>query len=67
MNEKGMRAAEAVARWHLGDRHWAGLIVGAYLNPDAAMENLRAEQAEERALARAVPALRDKHESGGTQ
>lgn len=43
--EERMRAAEAVAGWHLGDRTWAGLIVGAYKSPRLAMEVLRAEMA----------------------
>lgn len=43
---QGMRAAEAFARWHLGDRGWAGLIINAYLNPESVMENLRREMAD---------------------
>jgi hypothetical protein len=38
--------ARRVARWHIGDPSWADLIVNAYLNPDAAMAQLQADQKE---------------------
>ena len=43
---KGMEAARAVAGWHLGYRSWADTLIDAYLNPEEALENLRAEKAE---------------------
>ena len=46
-HEDGMRAARAVAQWELGDPYWADIIVGAYLRPEAAMENLRREKGED--------------------
>lgn len=47
-HDRRMDAAESVARWYLGDRGWAGKLVGAYLNPDAALEALELEQQPER-------------------
>lgn len=44
IDEAGLRAAEAVAQWHLGDRGWARILIGAYLNPEAALANLKAEK-----------------------
>lgn len=41
---EGMRAARAVAQWHLGYTSWADLIVNAYLNPEAAMVTLEREK-----------------------
>lgn len=46
-HEERMRAAERIANWYLGDRGWAGKLVGAYLNPDAAIEALEREQRPE--------------------
>lgn len=43
-HDERMRAAEALAQWHLGSRGWGGLIVGAYPHPVETMENLRAER-----------------------
>ncbi len=43
-NKEGMRAARAVAQWYLGDPSWAGMILNAYFNPKAAMENLADEK-----------------------
>lgn len=43
-HEERMAVAERVARFYLGDRGWAGFLVGAYLNPDAALESLEREQ-----------------------
>jgi hypothetical protein len=45
-HEKRMTAARARAQWELGDSHWAGVIVGAYLHPDEDAEALRREMAE---------------------
>lgn len=45
VNEKGLRAARQYAQWYIGDPSWANNIIDAYLNPDEAMENLRAEKA----------------------
>lgn len=47
MNEKGLRAARAVAQWHIGDPSWANLIVDAYLNPERAIEQLAREKGGE--------------------
>lgn len=46
-DEKGMQAAERVAGWYLGHRSWAGLLIGAYLNPDEALRKLRYEMGED--------------------
>lgn len=35
--------ARRVAQYHIGDPDWADLIVGAYLNPDAAQASLQAD------------------------
>ena len=43
-HEKGMRAARERAEWELGDASWAGILVGAYLYPDADIDALRREQ-----------------------
>lgn len=34
-HEERMMAARSRAQWELGDPSWAGVIVGAYLRPDA--------------------------------
>lgn len=44
-HEERLRAAEAFAQWHLGDRNWAGLILDAYMHPKASMERLKLEKA----------------------
>ena len=41
---RGLQAARRYARWHIGDSNWADSIIGAYLNPDAAMEALDHDQ-----------------------
>jgi hypothetical protein len=46
-DQKGLEAARQVAGWHLGYRSWADTLVEAYLNPEEALENLRAEKAED--------------------
>lgn len=40
-NAEGLRAARAYAGWHLGYRSWADNIINAYLNPGAAMNQIR--------------------------
>lgn len=45
-HEDRMRAAEDVARWYLGDRGWAGKIIGAYLWPDESREGLAREMGD---------------------
>lgn len=42
-HEAGMAAARAVAEWEIGDSSWGGIIVAAYLNPEATMAVLREE------------------------
>jgi hypothetical protein len=46
-DENGLRAARAVAGWHLGYPSWADKLIGAYLNPEVALENLRREQGDD--------------------
>jgi len=46
-HDERMRVAEEVAAWSLGSRAWAREIVGAYLYPDAALENLQRERGED--------------------
>jgi hypothetical protein len=36
--------AEKAAGWWLGDPEWAGMLIGAYLNPQANAERLADEQ-----------------------
>lgn len=43
-HERGVKAAEEVARWKLGDRGWAHTILNAYFNPGEAIEKLREEE-----------------------
>ena len=43
-HEKGLQAARAVAQWHLGYPYWADKLVSAYLDPERALEALRAEK-----------------------
>lgn len=50
-HEERMRAAERVALWYLGSRGYAGLLVGAYLNPDSAIASLEREQNDQEAQA----------------
>lgn len=47
LDEEGLRAARAVAGWYLGYQSWADTLIGAYLNPQEAMENLRREKGED--------------------
>jgi hypothetical protein len=42
---EGMKAARALAGWHLGHPSWADTIINAYLNPETAMERLDREKA----------------------
>jgi hypothetical protein len=42
-HDERMRVAERVAGWYLGDRGWAGMLVGAYLNHEEAAKNLGRE------------------------
>lgn len=44
---KGIAVAREVAQYEIGDATWAHVIVDAYLNPDAALEELRREQEED--------------------
>lgn len=46
LDEEGLRAARAIAGWYLGYSSWADKIIGAYLNPDEALKNLRREKGE---------------------
>jgi hypothetical protein len=46
-HEERMSAARRVAQWELGDSSWAGAIVEAYRDPDAAHEYLDGVGAEE--------------------
>lgn len=34
LNPEGLAAARRYARWHIGDRSWADLILNAYQNPE---------------------------------
>jgi len=45
LDPAGVAAARRYARWHLGDSAWAGEILRAYQNPDAANRELDKEQA----------------------
>jgi hypothetical protein len=40
----GIAVALEVALWEIGDASWAHVIVDAYLNPEAALRELREEQ-----------------------
>lgn len=44
--EQRMAAARARAQWELGDPSWAGVILGAFLYPEADQDNLRRERGE---------------------
>jgi hypothetical protein len=44
IDPRGLRVARRYARWHIGDPYWADAILDAYLNPDAAEEQLRRER-----------------------
>jgi hypothetical protein len=44
LHELGMEAAHARAEWELGDRNWADILVGAYLDPLMDRLSLLAEQ-----------------------
>lgn len=41
---RGIEVAREVAQYEIGDASWAHVIVDAYLNPERALEELRAEQ-----------------------
>lgn len=45
-HEQRMAAARARATWELGDPSWAGVILGAYLYPDADAAALAAERTQ---------------------
>lgn len=45
-HDERMRVVEQVAGWHLGYSSWGAFLVGAYTNPDAALESLREEKAK---------------------
>ena len=45
LNEGGLEAARRYARWHIGDSHWADLILKAYFNPSETNAELDREQA----------------------
>lgn len=49
---KGMQAARRFAGWHIGDGHWAELIIEAYTNPDLANEIMDSEDVPENTDAR---------------
>lgn len=42
----GLKAARAVAEYHIGDSSWADMIIDAYLLPENAMEELKKEMEE---------------------
>lgn len=44
-HQRRMNAARAVAEWELGSASWAGTLIGAYLDPDGALEGLAARKA----------------------
>lgn len=46
IDEDGMRAAEQWAQWHLGSRDWAHLIIRAYMNPEAALAEVKEAKAK---------------------
>lgn len=41
-----MDAARQVSQWELGDPSWAGVIIGAFLHPNDALENLELEKGD---------------------
>lgn len=43
-HDQRMKVARARAEWELGDPSWAGVIIGAYLYPEADQEALKAEK-----------------------
>lgn len=45
-HEAGLRAARRYAGWHLGYQSWGDNIIHAYLNPEAAIKALDAEEAK---------------------
>lgn len=46
--EERMRQARARAQWEIGDPSWAGIILGAFMYPDADAVNLATEKGEPR-------------------
>lgn len=42
--EERMKAARERAEWELGDRSWAGVLVGAFLYPDDDQHALEVEK-----------------------
>jgi hypothetical protein len=45
-HEDRMRQVRRRVGWELGDRSWADIIIGAYLDPDSDRERLDAEMKE---------------------
>lgn len=45
-HDERMAVARARAEWELGDASWAGVIIGAYLYPDADAEALAHEKSD---------------------
>ena len=43
-HDKGLEQAKKRAEWELGDRSWAGIIIGAYLYPEQDAEMLEKEK-----------------------
>lgn len=43
IDEYGLSAARAVARWNLGDDGWAYKIISAYIDPENALNQLYVE------------------------
>jgi hypothetical protein len=41
---KGIAAAREIAQYEIGDASWAHVIIDAYLNPEAALDELRQER-----------------------
>lgn len=41
---KGLEAAKEIAQYEIGDPSWAHVIIDAYLNPEAALDELRQER-----------------------
>jgi hypothetical protein len=40
----GIAAAREIAQYEIGDATWAHVIIDAYLNPEAALDELRQER-----------------------
>lgn len=45
--ERRRQAARNRAEWELGDASWAGVILAAFLSPDADAAALKAEKAQD--------------------